>query len=85
MMNQNLILLAPFQVSGCKFICVFQSLMQHKFTFSERLMNDIAEEIFNYLDYDSLKNSEAVSKEWHDNILFGKTWKRLLERNVIVF
>lgn len=48
-------------------------------------MNDIAEEIFNYLDYESLKNSEAVSKEWHDNILFGKTWKRLLERNVSVF
>ena len=50
--------------------------------FSERLMNDIAEEIFNYLDYESLKNSEVVSSQWHDNILYGKTWKKLLERNV---
>jgi hypothetical protein len=50
--------------------------------FSERLMNDVVEEIFNYLDYESLKNSEAVSSLWYNSILYGKTWKKLLERNV---
>lgn len=49
---------------------------------SRRLMNDVVEEIFNYLDYDSLKNSEAVSVQWRDNIAYGKTWKKLLERNL---
>ncbi len=49
----------------------------------ERLMNDVVEEIFNYLDYESLKNSEAVSSLWYNNILYGKTWKKLLERNVM--
>lgn len=48
-------------------------------------MNDVVEEIFNYLDYDSLKNSEAVSVQWRDNIAYGKTWKKLLERNVRLF
>lgn len=50
----------------------------------ERLMNDVAEEIFSYLDYESLKNSELVSTEWKNSILYGKTWKKLLERNVII-
>ena len=50
--------------------------------FSERLMNDVIEEIFNYLDYESLKNSEAVSSLWYNNLLYGKTWKKLLDRNV---
>ncbi|XP_046638097.1 F-box/WD repeat-containing protein 1A-like [Daphnia pulicaria] len=49
---------------------------------SKRLMNDVVEEIFNYLDYESLKNSEAVSSLWYNNILYGKTWKKLLERNL---
>lgn len=55
------------------------------FLLSGRLMNDVVEEIFNYLDYDSLKNSEAVSVQWRDNIAYGKTWKKLLERNVSLF
>jgi hypothetical protein len=45
-------------------------------------MNDVIEEIFNYLDYESLKNSEAVSSLWYNNLLYGKTWKKLLDRNV---
>lgn len=51
---------------------------------SERLMNDVAEEIFSYLDYESLKNSELVLPEWKNNIIHGKTWKKLLNRNVKV-
>nr|CAH0101320.1 unnamed protein product [Daphnia galeata] len=49
---------------------------------SKRLMNDVIEEIFNYLDYESLKNSEAVSSLWYNNLLYGKTWKKLLDRNL---
>lgn len=46
-------------------------------------MDDVAEEIFNYLDYESLKCSEEVSAAWHNHILYSKTWEKLLARQVI--
>lgn len=48
----------------------------------ERLMNDVVENIFDCLDYQSLKNSETVSAEWYNSILYGRIWKRLWEKNV---
>jgi len=50
--------------------------------FIARYMNDVAEEIFSYLDYSSLKQSERVSELWNKNVLFGNTWKTLLHKNV---
>ena len=47
-------------------------------------MCDIAEEIFSHLDYESVKNSEMVSKVWYDSVLYGNTWKNQLYKNVIM-
>lgn len=52
------------------------------FCYLVRYLNHLSDEIFSYLDYGSLKNSEMVSPVWYESIISGNMWKKLLQRNV---
>ncbi len=45
-------------------------------------MDDIVEDIFQYLDYHSLKSASVVCKSWNKTIFHSKNWQKLIERNV---
>ena len=47
-----------------------------------RRLNEIAEKILGYLDYDDLKNAELVSTVWRQAVNEGNLWKRLLQKRV---
>lgn len=42
----------------------------------------IVEQIFSYLDYESLINAEKVSTDWKDVLKNERIWKALIKRNV---
>ena len=46
------------------------------------MMHGIVEQIFGYLDYDSLINAQRVCPEWRTILENEKIWKALLKRNV---
>lgn len=43
----------------------------------------IVEQIFSYLDYDSLVNAEKVSPEWQEILKNERIWKMMFKRNVV--
>ena len=46
------------------------------------MMDSVVEQIFGYLDFESLLNAERVSPEWRAILEKEKIWKSLLKRNV---
>lgn len=52
------------------------------FFYTEKGLDHIAENILSYLDAESLKAAELVSKEWLRVISEGMLWKKLIERKV---
>lgn len=46
------------------------------------MMYGVVEQIFSYLDYDSIVNAEEVSQEWQMILSNERIWKALLERNI---
>jgi hypothetical protein len=46
------------------------------------MLHGVVEQIFGYVDYDSLVNAQRVSPEWRMILENEKIWKALLRRNV---
>jgi len=46
------------------------------------MLHGVVEQIFGYVDYDSLVNAQRVSPEWRTILENEKIWKALLRRNV---
>lgn len=59
-------------------------MFNHKFffTFEEKGLDHVAENVLSYLDAKSLCAAEMVCKEWHRVIAEGMLWKKLIEHNV---
>lgn len=52
------------------------------YSFTEKGLDHVAENILSYLDADSLRHAELVCKEWLRVISEGMLWKKLIERKV---
>ena len=46
------------------------------------MLSYVAHHILEFLDWESLMNAELVSQTWRKAVVKGRSWKKLLERNV---
>ena len=64
-------------------VCLVDSSLIFVFFFLLGWHQDhIIEQIFGYLDYQSLINSGSISEEWREHFLNRRLWKQLFRRNV---
>ncbi|KAI9563474.1 hypothetical protein GHT06_010937 [Daphnia sinensis] len=49
-----------------------------------KLLEEIAVEIFQYLDVNDLHAAEKVSPVWKETVINGKLWEKLFKRNVVL-
>lgn len=61
---------------------IMTSVLTLSFSFTEKGLDHVAENVLSYLDADSLYSAELVCKEWNRVISEGMLWKKLIERKV---
>ena len=70
------------KVSVVGIFCWFHSLCNLFFSFAERLMEDVLEQIFQEMDAETLLRAELVSTHWRRAILHSRIWSRIFEDKV---